>query len=156
MKISPFIGLQFFNVEEIGWYSTTAPNGIWAVKWYSEPPVIRCLPIRQETLNVSQIGVTFHGISPPFFIQTWLRQYRRRPFLKSACCSFRNPISFWSVRLWRSMIPGKFFTRCAKFQGVVSVNDCRIPGRLQELLQASLGFLWSFVFARICLDPLGG
>ena len=27
---------------------------------------------------------------------------------------------------------------------------------LQELLQASLGFLWSFGFARICLDTLGG
>ena len=32
----------------------------------------------------------------------------------------------------------------------------RLPIRLQELLQAPLGFLRSFCFARIWLDPLGG
>ena len=32
----------------------------WSVKWYSEPPFIWCLPIRQEILNVSQIAVTLH------------------------------------------------------------------------------------------------
>ena len=41
----------------------------------------------------------------------------------------------------------------AKFQGIVSVNDFRLPIRLQELLQAPFGFLKSFCFARIRLDP---
>ena len=54
------------------------------------------------------------------------------------------------------MIPGKIFTGLAKFQGIVSVNDFRLPIRLQELLQASLCFLRSFCFARFRLDPLGG
>ena len=54
------------------------------------------------------------------------------------------------------MIPGKIFTFFAKFQGIVSVNDFRLPIRLQELLQAPFGFLRSFCFARIRLDPLGG
>ena len=54
------------------------------------------------------------------------------------------------------MIPGKILTRVDKFQGIVNVNDFRFPIWLQELLQAPLGFLWSFGFARICLDPLGG
>ena len=54
------------------------------------------------------------------------------------------------------MIPGKIFTGFAKFQGIVSVTDFRLPVRLQELLQASLCFLRSFCFARIRLDPLGG
>ena len=54
------------------------------------------------------------------------------------------------------MIPGKIFTGFAKFQGIVSVNDLRLPVWLQELLQAPLGFLKSFCFARIRLDPLGG
>ena len=54
------------------------------------------------------------------------------------------------------MIPGKIFTGFAKFQGIVSVNDFRLPIRLQELLQAPLCFLRSFCFARIRLDPLGG
>ena len=44
----------------------------------------------------------------------------------------------------------------AKFQGIVSVNDFRLPFRPQELLQAPLCFLRSFCFARIRLDPLGG
>ena len=39
------------------------------------------------------------------------------------------------------MIPGEIFTSFAEFQGIVSVNDFWFPIRLQELLQASLGFL---------------
>ena len=39
------------------------------------------------------------------------------------------------------MIPGEIFTSFAEFQGIFSVNDFRIPVGLQELLQASLGFL---------------
>ena len=54
------------------------------------------------------------------------------------------------------MIPGKIFTSFSKFQRIVSVNDFRLPLGFQELLQASLGFLISFCFARIQLDPLGG
>ena len=53
------------------------------------------------------------------------------------------------------MIPGKIFTGFAKFQGLVSIKDFRLPIRLQELLQASLCFLRSFCFARIRMDPLG-
>ena len=49
------------------------------------------------------------------------------------------------------MIPGKIFTGFAKFQGIVGVNDFRLPIRLQELLQASLSFL-KFLF---CTDTLG-
>ena len=47
------------------------------------------------------------------------------------------------------MIPGKIFTGFAKFQGIVSVKDFRLPIWLQELLQAPLCFLRSFCFARI-------
>ena len=39
------------------------------------------------------------------------------------------------------MIPGEIFTSFAEFQGIVIVNDFRIPVGLQELLQASLSFL---------------
>ena len=54
------------------------------------------------------------------------------------------------------MIPGKIFTSFAKFQGIVSANDFKLPIWLQELLQAPLCFLRSFCFARIRLDPLDG
>ena len=50
------------------------------------------------------------------------------------------------------MIPREIFTSFAEFQGIVSVNDFRIPVGLQELLQASLGFFVKFCF---CTDMLG-
>ena len=59
---------------------------------------------------------------------------------------FQQSHLFWSVWCWRTMIPGKIFTGFAKFQGIVSVNDFRLPIWLQELLQASLCFLRSFCF----------
>ena len=128
----------------------------WTFKWFSQTSFVWSLPIRQEICDVSQIGVTFPGICPPFFIQTWLQQYSRGAFLYSARCSFSNPISLRSVWCGRAMIPGEIFTIFPEFQGIVSVNDFRIPLGFQELLQASLCFLWSFCFARTRLDPLGG
>ena len=78
----------------------------WAIKWCSEPPFIGCLPIRQEILNVSQKAVTLQGIRPPCFIQTWLQQYHRCPFLNSDYRSWSNSISLWSMWCRRTMIPG--------------------------------------------------
>ena len=77
-----------------------------SVKGHSEPPFTRCLPIRQEILNVSHIAVTFHGIRPPFVIQTRLQQHCRRTFFHSAYCSVSNPFCFRSVSCRRTMIPG--------------------------------------------------
>ena len=123
---------------------------------FSKTSFVWSLPIRQETLNVSQISTAFHGICPPFFIQTWLQLYCRRTFFHSAYCSLCNPHSFRSVRCRRTVIPGKISTRLAQFLGIVSVHDFWFPIRLQGLLQAPLYFLRSFCFARIRLDPLGG
>ena len=50
------------------------------------------------------------------------------------------------------MIPGEIFTSFAEFQGIVSVNDFRLPIWLQELLQAPLCFLKKFLF---CTDTTG-
>ena len=50
------------------------------------------------------------------------------------------------------MIPGKIFASFAKFQGIVSVNDFRLPIGLQELLQAFFEFPVKFLF---CTDTLG-
>ena len=44
------------------------------------------------------------------------------------------------------MIPGKIFTSFAEFQGIVSVNDFRIPVGLQELVASFSGFLVKFCF----------
>ena len=85
------------------------------------------------------------------FIQTWLRQYCRGTFFNSAHCSFSNPISLRSVLCRRAMIPGKIFASFAKFQGIVSVDDFRLPFWLQDLLQAFV-FPEKFLF---CTDMTG-
>ena len=41
---------------------------------FSESSFVRCFPICQEILNISQIAIAFHRISPPFFIQARLQQ----------------------------------------------------------------------------------
>ena len=126
----------------------TKRNG-WSFNRFSKSSLIWSLPIRSEILYVSQIELAFHGMCPHIFIQTWLQQYDRGAFLCSAHCSFRNTISLRSVWCRRAMIPGKIFTSFAKFHGVVSVNDLKLPVRLQEVVQAPLCFLRSFGFARI-------
>ena len=44
------------------------------------------------------------------------------------------------------MIPGKIFTGFAEFQGIISVNDFRLPIWLQELLKAPFVFPVKFTF----------
>ena len=132
---------------ETGWCSTIAPNGITGpLTGAPEPPLMRCLLIRQEILNVSQIAGTFHGIRPPFFIQTWLQQYSRSPFLNFAHCSLSNRICFRSVRCWPTMIPGKVFTGLAKFYGIVSVNDFWFPRQLHWTFVTYFSFPEKFLF----------
>ena len=112
------------------------------------------LPIKQEILNVSKIAVALHGIRPPFLIQTWLQQYSRSSLFNPAYRSLSNPNCFWTMKRWRTMIPGKIFTCFPKFHRVVSVNGFWFPRRLQELLEALFCFQRSFCFARIWLNPL--
>ena len=57
---------------------------------------------------------------------------------------FQHSLCFWSVWCRRAMVPGDTVPRFAEFQGIVSVNDFRLPIGLQELLQAPFGFLRSF------------
>ena len=124
----------------------------WSIKWLPKTSFIWSLPIRQDILNVSQKGITFHRICPPIFIQTWLQQYCRGTFFYSAHCSFSNPICFWSVWCWRTMIPEKIFTSLAKFQGIVSVNDFRLPLRVPGTFASFSGFIEKFL---VCTDTPG-
>ena len=64
-----------------------------------------CFPVGQEILDIPKIAIAFHGIWPPFIIQSWLQQYRRCPFFNSAYCPLSNPIYFWMMRWGRPMIP---------------------------------------------------
>ena len=66
--------------------------------------------------------------------------------IRQRCLPLLCPLLFQQSHLFlicgrRAMIPGEIFTSFAEFQGIVSVNDFRFPVGLQELLQASLGFL---------------
>ena len=128
---------QVFSSNRVIFYHRSKRNNR-ALKWYSEQSFVWSLPIRQEILNVSQIGLAFNGICisrpdcnnsanvPSFTLLTALSAI---PCVSDLC---------------GTMIPGKIFTCFAKFQGIVRVNDFRLPIRLQELLQAPLCFLWSF------------
>ena len=87
------------------------------------------------------MGIAFHGICPPIFIQTWLHQYCRCTFFHSAHCSLSNIICFWSVWCQRIMIPGKIFAKFSKFQGI----NCQC-----EWLQASYLAPWIHWVARSC------
>ena len=128
-------------------------------KWFSKTPFVWSFPIRQEILNVSQIGKAFHRICPPFFIQTWLQQYCRRTFFHSAFWSLSNPICLRSVWCRRTKIPGKIFTGFAKFQGVVSVmtsgflsgskNFCKLLSVSWEVF-VSHGHDWIHWVAKSC------
>ena len=84
-------------------------------KRFSKTSLIWGFPIRQEILNISQIGIAFHGICPPI-----LQQYGRGAFFYSAHCSFSDPTCFWSVWCRRTMIPGKDLHRL-----------CQIPRNCQ-------------------------
>ena len=58
---------------------------------------MRCCPVRQDVLNVSQITLKIQGTSPPLFIQTGLQQHSRSSFLDSAYRSLWNTIHSWWV-----------------------------------------------------------
>ena len=73
-------------------------------KQFSKSPCMRCFPIWQEVLNISQITIAFHRISPPFLSQAWLQPYSRSSFFYSAHCSFSDPMCFWSVWRGRAMM----------------------------------------------------
>ena len=127
----------------------------WSFKKFSKASFIWCLPIRQEILNISQIDKTFHGVCPPFFSRPDCNSTADVPSFTLRTALSAIPFVCDQCGVDRIMIPRKIFTGFANFQGIVSVNDFWLPVRLQELLQAPFGFLRSFCFARIRLNPLG-
>ena len=82
----------------------------------------------QEICDISQIGIAFHGICPPIFIQTWFITIRQRCLLLLCALLSQQPHLFLiCVVLTYTMIPGKIFTGLAKFKGIVSVSDFGFP-----------------------------
>ena len=99
------LDLFFFFCRDRKIFNHYSKMNHWALKWFSESPFMWSFPVCQEVLNISQIAIAFHRISPPFFIPARLRQYCRRSFLCSAHCSFGNPIRLGSMRCGSTMIP---------------------------------------------------
>ena len=130
-----------------------AKRNDWSFKWFSKKSFVSGFLIRQEILNVSQKGKTFQRICPPIFIQTWLPtiQQTYRLFFCVLLSQQSHLFLIWcgvDVQWFQE----RFFTGLAKFQGIVSVNDFRLPIRLQELLQAPFVFPEKFLF---CTDTTG-
>ena len=61
---------SFVEVERC---SIVAPNGIIGPlnDSFSKSPFKKSFPIRQEFLDISQIAIAYHKISPPSCIQSW-------------------------------------------------------------------------------------
>ena len=113
-------------------------------------------PIRQEILNVSQIGYSIPWNLPTIFhpdlIATILPEV---PSFTLAHCPLSNPIRFSSVWCRRTIIPGKIFKGLTKFQGIVSVRDFRLRIRLQELFASSFVFPEKFLFCTDTTESIG-
>ena len=148
-----------WSFTEIGWYSTIAPNGYyWSVKWYSEPLLIGCLPIRQDIFNVFADSNNTPWNPPTIRCPDLIATVPQMSFLftlRTALSAIPFVSDLCGVDVQRFQERSSQYLPNSK-GGVVSVNDFWFAGRLQELLQAPLRFLRSFCLARIRLDPLGG
>ena len=120
----------------------------WSFTWLSKSPFAKCFSIWQEVLNecfADSCSIPWN--LPTNFHPNLIATVRHRCLLLLCALLFlSNTSCFRSVRCRRTMIPWKIFTGFAKFQRIVSVNDFRLPILLQELLQALLCFLRSFLF----------
>ena len=113
-------------------------------RWLPKTSFTWCL---QEICDISQIGVTFHKICPPTFIQTRLQQYSRGAFLHSAHCSFSNSISLRSVWCRRGNDSMKDLHKLFRIlRNCQCKMDFWLPLGLQELLASFSGFLVKFCF----------
>ena len=77
-----------------------------SLEWFADAPFVKCSPIQQEILNVSQKAVTLHGIRPPFFVQGKMQQYSRDSLLYPAYRSLSNPLCLWTKRCGGTRMPG--------------------------------------------------
>ena len=102
-----------------------------------------------EVINVSQITLTFHGMCPPFFIQTGLYKYRGSSLSHTAYCPFCHLSRFVGVLTYSDstadlhrlcQIPVNYLCK--------SLSDCL---GFEELLQAFHCFLWFFCWTWISL-----
>ena len=122
--------------------STASPN-----PQHSPSPSRSALPLQNSVLSLFRVLLQCVNIPPPV-------DFRDRPLTQSVSTTFTlSPSSFFTV------LPQTFFAidmAPVDPLDIAPVHDCRFPIGLQELFQAPLGFLRSFVFARIRLDPLSG
>ena len=99
-------------------------------KWYSEPPFIWCLPIKQEILNNSQIEIYIYIYipwnQPSIFHPDMIAAALRSALSEIPCVSERES--------WRAMIPGYVFWGLVKLCRIVDVNNFWFPRRIQERL----------------------
>ena len=104
-------------------------------------------PSDKRSVNISQIGVCIPWNLPTIFSsRPDCNNTADVPFFHSACCSSSNPLCCRSVWCRRAMIPLKIFTGFTKFQGIVSVNDFRLPFRAPRTFASSYVFPEKFSF----------
>ena len=128
----------------------------WPFEWFFKSSCIRRFPVCQKVLDISQIAIAFHRVWPPPFIQAWLQQYRRSPFLYSAYRSFNYAISFGSMSVevqWFHDKSSQDLPNSIEMSVFSTFGACDDSKNFNNLFSDSCEV---FVFARIWLNPLSG
>ena len=103
------------------------------------------------------MSVTFHRISPPFFIQARLQQHSRSPFFNSAYCSVSQ--QHLSSQIGEASMYNESMICLHKIcqnSKDLSIDDFRFSDGSRKISQTPLRPLRSLGFTRIKLYPLSG
>ena len=132
------------------WCSTTAPIGM-TKPWNGSPksPFVKCFPLCQEVLGISQVATAFQGSSPPFLIQARLQRYGRVPSSDSANCFSAVPLVSDARAVDTQWFDDISSQDIVKFHRIASMNDIRLFRMFENLSRAPLHHLRSCRFARI-------
>ena len=127
----------------------------WSVTGHSEAPFVRCLPVRQEIVNVSQIAVTLNKNAPTILQSDWTA-IAPQTYLLSLCELLFEQSHLFPICVVLTYNDSRIIPR----------KTCQIPRncqckRLLVSLLAPRTFVSSFVFSekfsfftRVRLYPL--
>ena len=56
-------------------FNHCSKKNYWPFEWFSKSSAIRSYPFSLGVLDVSQKAIALHRISPPLFVQSWLKKF---------------------------------------------------------------------------------
>ena len=136
-------------------FNHCSKRNYWPFEWFSKSPFIRSFPVCQEILDILQIVLAFHRISPPIFIQSWLQQYCWGSFFHSSYDSPSDAICLDEVLMFDdSMID---LHKIFQIPMSCPFKKLSVFATARGTFANSFPYLVkSLFFARIGLNPLSG